>query len=151
MSDLSNRTLTIEKTFNAPLQTVWDAWTQSEHILKWWAPAGMNLKVIEHNFEVGGTWRYTMTMPDGNAFISEGVYKEIVALEKIITSADFKPMTEGVEIQTYFEAAGENTKFTFSVVHATQEYCKQQEEMGFYNGWGSALGRLEKVLEANVS
>jgi uncharacterized protein YndB with AHSA1/START domain len=148
MSDLANRTLTIEKTFNAPLQLVWDAWTQSEHILKWWAPNGMNIKVIQHDFKVGGRWKYSMIMPDGNEFISEGTYKEIVALKKIITSADFKPMTENVELQTYFEADGDKTKFTFSVIHATPEYCKKQEEMGFYNGWGSALNRLETILEA---
>lgn len=146
MSDLSNRTLTIEKIFNAPIQTVWDAWTQSEHILKWWAPAGMNIKVIEHDFKVGGKWKYSMPMPDGNEFISEGEYKEIVELEKIITSADFKPMTENVELQAHFKVDGDKTKFTFSVIHATEEYCKQQEEMGFYNGWGSSLERLETIL-----
>ncbi|NMH88683.1 SRPBCC domain-containing protein [Flavivirga algicola] len=150
MSDLSNRTLTIEKTFNAPVQLVWDAWTQSEHILKWWAPNGMDLKVIEHDFKVGGKWKYTMQMPDGTEFISEGAYTEIVELEKIVTSADFKPMTENVELQAYFEAVGEKTKFTFNVVHATPEYCKQQEEMGFYNGWGSAFERLVKHLEVLV-
>ena len=147
MSDLTNRTLTIEKTFNAPIKVVWDAWTQSEHIIKWWAPIGMDIKVIEHNFKVGGKWKYSMPMPDGNEFISEGIYKEIVELKKIITSADFKPMTQGVELQTFFEADGEKTKFIFSVVHATPEYCKQQEEMGFYNGWGSALDRLETTLK----
>lgn len=146
MNDFKNRTLTIEKTFDAPLQLVWNAWTQSEHILKWWAPKGMDVEVIEHDFKVGGKWKYSMQMPDGNAFVSEGTYKEIVELQKIITSADFKPMTEGVELQAYFEAEGANTKFTFSVVHATPEYCKQQEEMGFYNGWGSALERLESLL-----
>lgn len=146
MSDLANRTLTINKTFDAPLQLVWDAWTQSEHILKWWTPSGMDVKVVEHDFRVGGKWKYTMPMPDGSEFISEGIYKEIVELKKIITSADFKPMTKGVELQTYFEAEGNKTKFTFSVVHATAEYCKQQEEMGFYNGWGSALDRLETLL-----
>ena len=147
MSDLANRTLTIEKTFNAPIQVVWDAWTQSEHIVKWWAPSGMNIKVIQHEFKVGRKWKYSMLMPDGNEFISEGTYKEIEELKKIITSADFKPMTENVELQTYFEAIGDKTKFTFSVIHATPEYCKQQEEMGFYNGWGSALNRLEEVLK----
>ncbi|GAA3598184.1 SRPBCC domain-containing protein [Flavivirga amylovorans] len=147
MSDLKNRTLTIEKTFNAPLQLVWDAWTQSEHIVKWWAPQGMDIKVIEHDFKVGGTWKYAMPMPDGNEFISEGTYKEIIALKKIVTSADFKPMTENVELQAHFEADGEKTKFTFSVIHATEAYCKQQEDMGFYNGWGSALERLDKTLE----
>ncbi len=148
MSDLASRTLTIEKTFSAPVQVVWDAWTKAEHILKWWAPNGMDIRVIEHDFRVGGKWKYAMPMPDGNEFISEGIYKEIVELQKIVTSADFKPMTEGVELQTYFEADGQKTKFTFSVIHATAEYCKRQEEMGFYNGWGSALDRLEKVLES---
>ena len=146
MSDLADRTLKIEKTFNAPVQLVWDAWTKSVHILKWWAPSGMEIKVISHDFKVGGKWKYSMPMPDGNEFISEGTYKEIIELEKIITSADFKPMTENVELQTHFKADGNKTKFTFSVVHPTVEYCKQQEEMGFYNGWGSALERLEEVL-----
>jgi len=150
MNNLKDRTLTIEKTFNAPIKLVWDAWTQSEHILKWWAPNGMDIKVIEHNFEVGGKWKYSMPMPDGNEFISEGIYKEIVELKKIITSADFKPMTQDVELQTYFEAEGDKTKFTFSVIHATPEYCKQQEEMGFYNGWGSALDRLETILDTLI-
>ncbi|MGY6649595.1 SRPBCC family protein [Wenyingzhuangia sp. IMCC45574] len=147
MSDLANRTLTIEKTFNAPLQLVWDAWTQSEQIVKWWAPNGMDLNVIEHNFKVGGTWKYSMLMPDGNPFISEGTYKEIIPLEKIITSADFKPMTQNVELQVYFEADGSKTKFKFSVIHETEDYCKQQEEMGFYNGWGSAFDRLKTTVE----
>ncbi|MFI1743208.1 SRPBCC domain-containing protein [Thalassobellus sediminis] len=147
MSDLNNRTLTLEKIFDAPIDIVWKAWTASEHILKWWAPQGMSLKVIEHDFKVGGTWKYTMPMPDGNDFISEGTYKEIVEMEKIITSADFKPMTENVELQAFFEAQGDKTKFTFSVVHETEEYCKQQEQMGFYNGWGSAFDRLGKLLE----
>ena len=143
MNDLKNRTLTIKKTFNPSIKLVWDAWTQPEHILKWWAPNGMDIKVIEHEFKVGGKWKYAMPMPDGKDFISEGTYKEIIYLEKIVTSADFKPMTEGVELQTLFEAYGDKTKFTFNVIHATPEYCKQQEEMGFYNGWGSALDRLE--------
>jgi uncharacterized protein YndB with AHSA1/START domain len=146
MSNLKDRTLTIEKTFNAPIKLVWEAWTQSEHIIKWWAPKGMDITVIEHDFKVGGKWKYAMPMPNGSEFISEGTYKEIVSMEKITTTADFKPMTEDVEIQVFFEANGEKTKFTFNVIHATPEYCKQQEEMGFYNGWGSTIERLETIL-----
>ncbi len=149
MNDLKNRTLTIEKNFNAPLQLVWDAWTQSEHILKWWAPKGIDIKIIEHQFKVGGKWKYSALMPDGNEFITAGTYTEIVKLKKIVTTADFKPMTENVIIQVYFEADGEKTKFTFSVIHETPEYCKQQEEMGFYNGWGSVLSRLEEFINTN--
>ncbi len=146
MSDLKNRTLTIEKNFNAPIKLVWEAWTNPEHVAKWWGPKGADIKVVEHDFKVGGKWKYTMPMPDGNEFISEGEYKEIVELQKIVSSANFKPMTEGVELHTFFEAQGDKTKFTFSVIHPTEEYCKQQEEMGFYNGWGAAFDRLEVLV-----
>ena len=106
----------------------------------------MKIKVVEHNFRVGGKWKYVMPMPDGNEFISEGEYLEIVEFKKIITTADFKPMTEGVEIQALFEENGDKTNFTFNVIHPTAEYCKQQEKMGFYNGWGSAFDRLETFI-----
>jgi uncharacterized protein YndB with AHSA1/START domain len=145
MNDAKNRTLTLRKVFNAPVKFIWDAWTQPEHIVQWWAPKGMKIKVIEHDFRVGGKWKYSMPMPDGNEFISDGEYLEIVKFEKIVTTANFKPMTEGVEIHALFEADGDKTNFTFSVVHPTEEYCKQQEKMGFYNGWGSAFDRLETL------
>ena len=149
MNDLNNRTLTIEKKFNAPLKLVWEAWSQPEHIGKWWGPKGMETKVIKHEFEVGGLWKYVMQMPNGGEFITEGIYSQIVEHEKIVSSADFKPMTEGVEIQALFEADGDKTKFTFNVVHPTEEYCKQQEQMGFYNGWGSTFDRLNNFVTNN--
>jgi uncharacterized protein YndB with AHSA1/START domain len=109
-------------------------------------PKGMSINVVEHNFKVGGKWKYAMPMPNGSEFISEGVYSEIIEFKKIVTSANFRPMTEGVEIRAMFEKDGEWTDFTFSVVHPTEEYCKQQEQMGFYNGWGSTFTRLETFL-----
>lgn len=145
--DLSKRILTIRKTFTVPIATVWEAWTKPEHILQWWAPKGMKITVVQHELKVGGKWKYTMPMPDGSEFISEGVYSEIIKFEKIVTSADFKPMTEGVVMQILFEEDGDKTNFTFSIIHPTEEYCKQQEKMGFYNGWGAAFERLEKLVE----
>jgi uncharacterized protein YndB with AHSA1/START domain len=144
--NVASRTLTIKKTFDAPVDLVWEAWTQPEHVAQWWAPKGMKVKVIEHNFTVGGTWKYSMPMPDGSEFISEGKYSVIVQFEKIFSSADFKPMTAGVEIQVFFEKDGDKTNFTFNCIHPTEEYCKQQEKMGFYNGWGSAFNRLEMLV-----
>jgi len=147
-NDASNRSLTLKRTFNAPVALVWEAWTQPEHIAQWWAPKGIKITVAEHDFKVGGKWKYIMPMPDGNEFISDGVYSVIVSFEKIFTSANFKPMTEGVEIQVFFKKDGDRTHFTFEVIHPTEEYCKQQEKMGFYNGWGSAFDRLEILVHS---
>lgn len=146
-NEASNCTLTLERTFNAPIELVWEAWTRPEHIALWWGPKGMETKVLEHDFKVGGKWKYVMSMPDGNEFIADGVYSEIVELKKIVSSANFKPMTVGVEIQALFEENGNKTKFTFNCVHPTEEYCKQQEKMGFYNGWGSTFDRLDNYVD----
>lgn len=147
-NDLSRRILTLKRTFNAPIELVWEAWTKPEHLVRWWAPKGMEVKVVHHEFKVGGRWKYVIPMPDGSEFISEGVYSEIDAPKKLVTSADFKPVTEGVILQVLLEEAGNKTNFTFSVIHPTEEYCRQQEKMGFYNGWGTAFERLEQLVNA---
>ncbi|HET6540025.1 MAG TPA: SRPBCC domain-containing protein [Chryseolinea sp.] len=145
-SDEKNRTLTLKRTFNVPVKLVWEAWTKPEHIAQWWGPKGMKTNIVEHNFKVGGKWKYVMAMPDGSEFIGEGVYALIVVLQKIFSSANFIPMTQGVEIQALFEENREKTNFTFNVIHPTEAYCKQQEQMGFYNGWGSTFNRLESFV-----
>jgi uncharacterized protein YndB with AHSA1/START domain len=145
--DLAKRVLTIKRTFDAPIQLVWEAWTQPDHIASWWAPKGMKTNVIEHDFKVSGKWKYVLPMPDGSEFISEGEYLEIIEFKKIVTTANFKPMTEGVEMHIIFEENGDKTNFVFSVIHPTEEYCKQQEKMGFYNGWGSAFDRLDSYFK----
>jgi uncharacterized protein YndB with AHSA1/START domain len=147
-NDLAKRTLTLKKKFDAPVDLVWEAWTNPEHIAQWWGPKGMPVTVVEHTFKAGGKWKYVMPMPDGNEFVSEGEYLEIVRFEKIVTTANFRPMTEGVEIRALFEKEGEKTNFTFSVIHPTEEYCRQQEQMGFYNGWGSTLARVQTFLSS---
>lgn len=145
-NDLKNRTLSLKRTFDAPVKLVWEAWSEAEHIANWWGPKGMETKVIDHEFRAGGKWKYVMQMPDGNEFIGEGVYSEIIEYQKIVSSANFRPMTEGVELRAEFEEEGDKTRFTFSIVHPTEEYCKQQEKMGFMNGWGSVFDRLGEFV-----
>lgn len=144
--ETNNRTLSLKRTFNAPIELVWEAWTKPEHIALWWGPKGMEVQVVQHDFRKGGKWEYIMVMPDGKEFVSEGVYSEIVLLQKICSSANFRPMTEGVEIQALFEAEGDQTKFIFNCIHPTEAYCKEQEKMGFYQGWASVFDRLTTYL-----
>ena len=146
---LESRTLTIKRTFDAPVQLVWDAWTKAEHISQWWGPKGMETRVVNHDLKVGGQWKYVMQMPNGSEFIAEGEYQEIDPPNKLITTANFRPMTEGVTMEILLEANEDKTDFTFNVIHPTAEYCKQQEEMGFYNGWGSTFDRLGELLQAS--
>ena len=145
-----NRTYTIERTFNAPITLVWEAWTQAEHIVKWWGPNGMKTEVVEHDFTVGGKWNYKMAMPNGQDFIAHGQYLAIEAPTKVATTANFIPMTTGVEMHASFADAGAQTHFTFTVVHDTEEYRDQQLNMGANKGWGSTFDRLEEYLASQA-
>lgn len=140
------KTITIKRTFDAPIELVWEAWTQAEHIVNWWGPKGIVTKVVEHDFSVGGVWKYIMAMPGGKDFIAEGKYLTIEPPKKLITSANFLPMTEGVIMEVHLEKRDEQTEFTFYVIHETEEYKLQQEKMGVYNGWGSVFDRLAEFL-----
>ncbi|MGI9553113.1 MAG: SRPBCC domain-containing protein [Aurantibacter sp.] len=148
MSNATNRTVTLKRTFDSPIELVWEAWTDPGHIAQWWSPKGTETKVIKHDFKVGGQWKYIMPMPNGQEFIAEGMYLEIVEQQRIISLASFRPMTEDVEIQALFEDKGTLTHFTFNVVHKTEEYRIQQEKMGIMNGWGSVFTRLEEFLDS---
>ncbi len=144
--NLQDRVLTITRTFNAPRKLVWGVWTDPEHIAKWWGPTGMETRVEEQDFKVGGSWKYIMTMPNGQDFVAEGTFQEIDEFVKIVTAADFKPMTQGVTLSNLFEDEGVGTKITFDVIHPTAEYAQQQKDMGFEKGWGSHFDRMQEYV-----
>jgi len=104
----------------------------------------MKTEILAHEFSVGGKWKYTMEMPDGDQFIAEGTYARIDKFKEISSIAYFKPMTEGVEIQSLFEENGDKTHFTFNVIHPTEASRIQQEKMGILNGWGAVFERLDQ-------
>ena len=149
-NDAQSRTVTIRRTFDVPIELVWEAWTKAEHIVKWWGPKGMKMEIIFHEFEVGGKWKYIMAMPNGTDFIAEGEYTEIAPPNKLVTTANFLPMTEGVIMEVLLKANDEQTDFTFNVIHPTEEYKIQQEKMGIYNGWGSVFNQLAEFLANQI-
>lgn len=93
MEQPSDRELVISRTFAAPRELIWQAWTQCEHLQQWWAPAGWSVPVCKMDFRVGGTWHYCMKgpMPDGSEMESWGltVYQEIVEPERIVALDQF--------------------------------------------------------------
>lgn len=149
-SDFLNRTVEIKRTIDAPVELVWEAWTVPEHIKKWWNPQGSDTQIEQHEFKIGGAWKYSMLMPNGHTFIAQGTYTEIVQHERICSDADFKTMTEGVKIQSLFKSLGTKTEFIFNVIHPTEAYKIEQEKMGIQNGWGSVFNRLEDFLKLKI-
>ena len=144
--DWLDRTLTIDRTFEAPRSLLWEVWTHPDHISKWWGPPGMQTQVEQLDFKPGGKWKFIMIAKDGKVFPAEGTYQEIVEPERIVKTANFAQITVGVILTITFEAVGAKTQLTLSVTHPTKLYRDKQERMGVMNGWGAALSKLDAYL-----
>lgn len=71
---------TLTRTFDAPLQVVWDAYTLPEHLNHWWGPKGFNLHVEKMELHPGGTFLYSMTPPNGTATYGKWVFRSVEPL-----------------------------------------------------------------------
>ena len=72
------------RTFDAPREDVWNAFTQAEHLKHWWGPPGCSIEVAHHELKPGGLFHYTMKLPDGRAMWARFVYREIAAPERLV-------------------------------------------------------------------
>ena len=141
----ADRTLVIERTFNAPPERVFAAWTEPEMLAKWWGPEGAKLPGALMEFRVGGRYRTAMTGPDGNAHIVSGTYREIVPPRKLVFTwgweEDGKRGYE-TEVTVVLEPAGKGTKMRF-----VQEVFASAEMMqGHQMGWDASFKLLDKAL-----
>lgn len=113
VEDLS---IVVERVFDAPRQLVWDAWTKPEHVEIWWGMGG-KLAACEIDLREGGTYRYVMKGPDGSEFPFIGVYREVVAPERLVYTRifDVEPYSvhETYITDTFEQLQGDKTKLSF--------------------------------------
>jgi uncharacterized protein YndB with AHSA1/START domain len=77
-----NRELRSTKVFNAPVDIVWEVWTNPEHIVNWWGPDGFTNTIHKMDVEVNGEWNLTMHGPDGTNYPNKSIFKEIIPFKK---------------------------------------------------------------------
>ncbi|MES2262394.1 MAG: SRPBCC family protein [Pseudomonadota bacterium] len=79
-----SRDIRILRTYDAPLQAVWDAWTDPAQVAQWWGPRGFTLTTHSKDLRTGGSWIYTMHGPDGTDYPNSTVYLEVEPLAKLV-------------------------------------------------------------------
>ncbi len=141
-------TLSLTRTYESPLKFVWEAWTDADHLSEWWAPQGLKLEVIDHDFNEGGEWNYLLEMNGGKKIQMDGVYQEIDDFVKIVTTANWRPQTINTLMEIDFRSVDDNTEVTIHVHHNSPEEMKKQDEMGFQRGWTSTMDRLGEYLNS---
>ena len=89
-SRTKDREISTSRLFNAPIELVWEMWTNPEHIKNWWGPNGFTNTIHKMDFKEEGEWNLTMHGPDGTNYPNRSIYKEIIPFKKIV-SEHFNP------------------------------------------------------------
>jgi uncharacterized protein YndB with AHSA1/START domain len=151
----SEREIIITRLFKAPRELVYKAWTDPKHVAQWWGPKGFTTRVDELDLRPGGQWRYVMIGPDGTEYPAKGVFREVVPLERIVTSDEFDEgfekvinvdLPQGMVVTALFEDLSGETKLTLQIMHASAEDRRKHEEMGVIDGWNSSFECFDEYL-----
>lgn len=140
--------LVLERVVDVKPELVWRAWTEPEHVMKWFTPKPWETVECEIDLRPGGLFRTTMRSPEGEVQpASNGCFLEVVPNRRLVFTDALGPgyrpnASSFMTAYVLLEPEGAGTKYTAIAVHSNEEQRQQHEEMGFYQGWGTALDQL---------
>ena len=153
--------LVLERTLDAPVELVWAAYTDPEHLKQWFAPKPYQITECELDLRPGGVFRIRMVGPD-NFDTGHGVPGCVLEVEKnkrlSWTSAlgpGYRPNEAGEGCESFpmtaiitFEDAGNGkTAYRAVALHKDAKDKQAHEQMGFHDGWGTVANQLAEYAK----
>ena len=151
--DLENNRLIAERTLNASVEKVWEAWKDPEILCQWWAPQPYICKISFMDFKEGGYWMYNMIGPEGDEHRGRMDFHKITEFN-LIEADDYFCDEEGqpigemepMQFKAEFNSDGNSTTIKTITTFASAETMKQMAEMGMAEGWELAMNQLQDLL-----
>ena len=139
METVKGKTITVKTTIKAPVEVVWNCWTEPGHITKWYfASDDWYAPIAENDLKVNGKFKTRMATKDGSTgFDFEGVYTKIRKYE-IIEYV----LADGRKISIFFSDLGAKTKVVETFDPENENPYEMQK-----NGWQSILDNFRKYVE----
>ena len=146
----SDREIAMTRVFNAPRRLVFDALTKPELVKQWLlGPPGWSMPLCDINLKVGGTYRYVWKRDsDGTEMSSGGVFREIIAPDRIVATEKFEQPWypgESMVTSTPVEHDGK-TKLTMTVLYDSRETRDMVLNSGMESGVAASYDRLAELL-----
>jgi uncharacterized protein YndB with AHSA1/START domain len=154
--------LVLERTIDAPIDLVWKAYTDPQHLKRWFAPKPYEISEIELDLRPGGIFRIRMVGPDGfdTGHGNAGCVLEVVEARKLAWTSALGPgyrpneTGEGCEsfpmtaVITFADAGNGKTAYTAVALHKNEADKEAHEKMGFHEGWGTTAKQLEELAQS---
>lgn len=149
--------LVLERVVDVTPEQIWDAWTQPEHITKWFTPAPWSTPEAETDVRPGGIFRTVMCSPEGERVDSSGCFVEVDVNRRLMWTSALGP---GYRPNDFSEGrfpvhcgAHPGTRGWWHQVHRNRHPRERgdrtnHENMGFVEGWGAALDQLVAYMKS---
>ncbi len=149
--------LVITRVFDAPRSLVFEAWTQPEHLMRWWAPKGCTTPHCKVDLRPGGVFHFCVRLPEGRDIWGIGIYREIVRPERIVYTDSFADangnpvppahygMSPGYPAETLVTVtfAEQGGKTLLTLRHSLPGAFPERD--GMQQGWTQMLDRLAEI------
>jgi pyruvate,water dikinase len=139
------------RTYAAPRQVVWDAWTDPDQLAQWWGPRGISTprESIELDLRPGGRVRFDMVDDaTGARYPNSGTVREVAPPSRLVLLDDGFPDGSGKSTTTVTLTAVDEATTTLRV-HVIADFT-DSVRAGAEQGWGSQLDRLADLLAADA-
>lgn len=131
--DRPTSTITFKRSFGAPPEDVFDAWTQPEQIREWWDPEGAPLVGCSIDLRVGGTFKF---INRGHSPPFEGTYRVIDRPSLLVFDA------MGAVGTVRIDSERGDTHMTVTIRCANAEHLEQFVKLGVDAGTDRTLDNL---------
>jgi uncharacterized protein YndB with AHSA1/START domain len=141
---VSELELAVTRIFDAPARIVFEAWTNPELFIRWWAPKSMGVPLRSCQMDVrpGGTYRLEFGTDAASTFAFFGKYIEVVPPTRLAWTND-EGEDGGISTVTFVEDGGK-TLLTFSEVYPTKEALETSQ--GGLDGTPEQFAQLDELL-----
>ena len=151
--DKTKNTINIKREFAADRATVWDCYTKSEILDKWWMPLPWRSRTKSMDFREGGKWHYAAVGPNGEEHWSITTYVKIEPQEQFLANDAFCDADGNIsdampksKWTMNFSDMGQHT-----LVHGIMQFpdlaqLEQTIAMGFKEGLTMAMENLDAIL-----
>ena len=150
-----NKTINIQREFNAELELVWHAWTTPEILDQWWAPKPWKAETKSMDFTEGGHWHYAMVSPEGEKHWGKVLYISIVDKESFKAKDGFCDENGAMNRElpqnhwyNQFVSKDNQTLVNVTLTFDSLSDLEKIIEMGFRDGFIMALENLDQYIEA---
>jgi len=148
MSRVDGLSLTVERIFDASRELVWNAWTNPEHVSRWWGYGGVPLHACEIDLRVGGSYRFVQRGEDGTEYPFIGTYREIVKPEFLNYTMVFDVIPfnehESVIFDNFEQLQDGKTRLTMRTEYPSAEALQASLASGAEQG---AIASMERFAE----